>query len=270
MTLGNNYVSAMNSRQADTGQITNNAFVNVTPVCADRDLAHDEALTRSLIYQYLANIYLSPPGEDMLQCLNDDSFVAALPAIFSPEMAREFEQYTETIQPEKELPRLKQEFMDLFVVPAGRYVTPFEDVYRGLRQDGQQEGGPLLGERAIAAKIMYRGAGALMESQCKELPSHIGVELSFMAFLCQREASSLQDNDAVALADDLDITEATDVYRLYQLLFLQQHLNDWFPQLNLSIQAKAETTFYKGLSQLTEDFISWDMLALLPATDQKQ
>jgi len=270
MSFSSGFGLGMNSQHSNEHHADNAALIKVMPVSQDSDLAYHEALSRSAMYHYLSRVYLHPPTAEMLACLMDASFIANISEIFSPQAVTELSRCANNLDPDNDLPLLKQEFMDLYVVPAGRYVTPFEDVYRGVRQDGQQEGGPLLGERAIAAKIMYRSAGARMEDECKELPNHIGVELSFMSFLCEREALSLQEQDDTILADDIDMTDATEVYRLYQLLFLQQHLNDWFPQLNLSIQAKAKTAFYKGMAQLTEDFITWDMMALLPPSNQRQ
>lgn len=270
MSFSSSFDSGMNSQHSNKHHVDNNVIVKVMPVSQDSELACHEALSRSAMYNYLSKVYLHPPTAEMLACLMDASFIAEIPDIFSPQAVAELTDCATSLVPDKELPLLKQEFMDLYVVPAGRYVTPFEDVYRGVREDGQQEGGPLLGERAIAAKIMYRSAGALMDHECKELPNHIGVELSFMSFLCEREATSLQEQDTTAIPGDIDMTDTTEVYRLYQLLFLQQHLNDWFPQLNLSIQAKAKTPFYRGMAQLTEDFITWDMMALLPPSYQRQ
>jgi hypothetical protein len=53
----------------------------------------------------------------------------------------------------------------------------------------------------------------------------------------------------------------SNIYRQYQQNFLQQHLNNWFPQLNKAIQEKAKSHFYRGLAQLTEDFLAWDLSA---------
>jgi TorA maturation chaperone TorD len=212
------------------------------------------------MYAFLSAVYLQPPTRELIQSIQEDPIAEELASAFSNQTVSQLARCNDAT-----LPQLKQEYMDLFAVPAGRYVTPFEDVYRGIRQDGQQEGGLLLGERAIAAKVMYASAGAQMGSGCKELPTHIGVELSFMAYLCEREAAAYDQQDTLSATDEeLESPCETDIYRQYQLLFLQQHLNDWFPQLNCSIQAKAATRFYRGIAQLTEEFIDSDLAALEP------
>ena len=153
--------------------------------------------------------------------------------------------------------------MALFAVPTGRYVTPFEDVYQGETADGSRIGGPLLGDRAVAAKIMYRTAGAEIDKACKKLPTHIGVELSFMTFLCEREAAALDYVAEARCSEEQSKPTVTNSYRHTQMRFLQEHLNDWFPQLNQVIQAKAKTPFYRGLAQLTKEYLAWDMANLM-------
>jgi TorA maturation chaperone TorD len=107
-----------------------------------------------------------------------------------------------------------------------------------------------------------------MDQACKELPTHIGVELSFMNFLCEREAAAktakekngLQDQDQTKIADSVG-------YRELQIKFLQEHLNAWFPQLNQTIQSKAKTQFYRGLALITEAFLAVDTAGLLAQSD---
>lgn len=234
----------------------------VTCLNDEADPISQEAKSRGSMYRFLAAVYLYPPTEDMMRQTRNQSFVEDLVGLLSGQAATELKQYAAALDPTEETLPLKQEYLDLFVVPAGRYVTPFEDVYRGIRRDGKQERGPLLGERAVAVKMIYREVGAQMDQACKELPTHIGVELSFMGFLCEREAVSIDERGEAECSDDDQNTAVTSsVYRQYQQKFLQEHLNNWFPQLNQAIQEKAKSHFYRGLAQLTEDFLAWDMTA---------
>ncbi|MDA9983040.1 molecular chaperone TorD family protein [Gammaproteobacteria bacterium] len=226
------------------------------------DPISQEAKARGSMYRFLAAVYLHAPTEDMVQQTRNQSFVEDLVALISWRAATGLKEHTAALDPKEEILPLKQEYLDLFVVPAGRYVTPFEDVYRGIRRDGKQERGPLLGERAVAVKVAYREAGAQMDQACKELPTHIGVELSFMGFLCEREAVTIDERDEAGCSEVEQSTATnSNIYRQYQKNFLQQHLNNWFPQLNQAIQEKAKSHFYRGLAQLTEDFLAWDLSA---------
>ena len=116
-----------------------------------------------------------------------------------------------------------------------------------------------MGERTIAVRRIYREAGAEMDRKCKELPNHIGVELSFMSFLCEREAAAIRNEEGNALQDQGKGMAATSGrYRELQITFLQEHLNEWFPQLRQSIQANTKSPFYRGLALITEEFLARD------------
>lgn len=236
-----------------------------TPDTAESDtvLHLQDAKARGDMYRFLASVYLQPPPLELVQSITDETFLGELAELFGNDVVAELIAYATAIELDEEIPSLKQEYMDLFAVPTGHYVTPFEDVYRGIRQDGSQERGPLLGERAIAAKILYRAAGARVDQECKELPNHIGVELAFMEFLCKSEAEAIDREEREETSDEeQDPEEVSRIYRQYQTKFLDEHLNDWFPQLSRAIQDKSSSRFYRGLARLTEKFIAMDLAAL--------
>ena len=225
-------------------------------------LAYPEARARANIYHFLSAVFLSPPEKDFLEHILDKDILNELSTLFGEKVVADLKEFAATAHLDKDLASFKQEYMDLFAVPIGRYVTPFEDVYRGITVDGKQERGPLLGERAIAVTRIYREAGAQMDGTCKELPTHIGVELSFMSFLCEREASAIRSEEEALLNQRK--TKATNParYRELQTRFLQKHLNEWFPQLSQSIQANAKSPFYRGLALITEAFLAQDTASL--------
>jgi TorA maturation chaperone TorD len=216
------------------------------------------------MYRFLSTVYLSPIDEDLLRRLVDEEFLDELSTLFGDKVVAELRDFAATVSLEEDLPALKQEYMDLFAVPTGRYVTPFEDVFRGSSAEGKKVRGPLLGDRAIAVTRAYRRAGAEMDSACMELPTHIGVELSFMKFLCEQEAAAHGSQISSAAPERPDENSAESArYRGLQSRFLQEHLNQWFPQLSSTIQASAGGPLYRGLAVLTEDFLSRDGAGLL-------
>jgi TorA maturation chaperone TorD len=234
-------------------------------------LAQQEAEARGNMYGFLATVYLRPPEQDLVRQVVAEDFLEELSSLFGGEAVAALKNFAATAHIDKAIPSLKQEYMDLFAVPTGRYVTPFEDVYRGKPVEGKQERGPLLGERAIAVRRIYREAGAEMDRECKELPTHIGVELSFMSFLCEREAAAIRNEGREALRDQ-EKRKAMDSsrYRELQVRFLQEHLNDWFPQLSQAIQANAKSLFYKGLALITAEFLARDTASLSAQSDSDE
>jgi TorA maturation chaperone TorD len=234
-------------------------------------LAQQEAEARGNMYSFLATVYLRPPKQGFVRHVVAEDFLEELSSLFGGEAVAALKNFAATAHFDKAIPSLKQEYMDLFAVPTGQYVTPFEDVYRGKPVEGKQERGPLLGERAIAVRRIYREAGAEMDRECKELPTHIGVELSFMSFLCEMEAAAIHSEEGNGLQDQKKRkTTDSSRYRELQIRFLQEHLNDWFPQLSQSIQANAKSPFYKGLTLIAEEFLARDTASLSAQSDSDE
>jgi len=234
-------------------------------------LARQEAEARGNMYCFLSAVYLCPPEQDLVRHIVANDILEELSSLLGGEAVAVLKKYAASSHLEKDVASLKQEYMSLFDVPTGRYVTPFEDVYQGKKGESKHRRGPLMGERTIAVRRIYREAGAEMDQKCKELPNHIGVELSFMSFLCEMEAAAIRVEEGDAVQDQGKGKAATSSrYREFQITFLQEHLNDWFPQLAQSIQVNAKSPFYKGLARITEEFLIQDEVNLLspPITEK--
>jgi len=219
----------------------------------DAQIARHDAEARMDMYRFLATIYLQPPSEAIIRHFADKDVDDQLVSMFGESIVTPIHEMALAFDFRDDLAQLQQEYMGLFSAPAGQYVTPFEDVYRGLRLDGNQERGPLLGDRAVAVKIIYHSTGADLERTCTELPTHVGVELSFMNFLCEQEVKHLNQ---VEIEQDAEVEAG--IYRQWQLKFLHEHLGDWFPQLRRAIESNARLPFYIQMAQLTQAFLDQD------------
>jgi TorA maturation chaperone TorD len=217
---------------------------------------------REQLYHFLAAAYLRPLTSQALSRLTDPNVLNELSEAFGKEALGSLKGYSATARGEAGMQDLQQEFMDLFAVPTGRYVTPFEDVYRGASAERQL--GPLLGEHAVAVKRLYRAAGGEVEENCKELPTHVGVELAFMSFLCAREAAAQCGEGDISVGErDAKAPAPCAYYRSLQLRFLREHLNAWFPQLSSAIREKASSGLYRGLAELTKVVLERDAAWLM-------
>jgi TorA maturation chaperone TorD len=226
---------------------------------------------RERLYHFLAAAFLRPLTPEALHQLTNPEVLNELAQMFGEEAIAALRDHAATSPGEAAAQSLQQEFMDLFAVPGGRYVTPFEDVYRGASPERKL--GPLLGEHAVAVRRLYRAAGGEVEAHCKELPTHIGVELAFMSFLCAKEAAARCDDADASPSSEADASRseedaqrqgcATERYRALQGMFLREHLNAWFPRLNRAIQEQAASGLYRGLAELTEAVLERDAAWLL-------
>lgn len=211
--------------------------LETAPADGGAGAAQEEARVRADLYRLLSVLYLDPPHADLLRQLMDPEILGELSAFLGAEAVVDLEAFANDSDAPTGIVRfLEQDYMGLFVVPGSRYVFPFEDVHLGTVTESGQGRGPLLGVRAVAAKRMYREAGAELDHACKMLPNHVGVELAFMGFLCEREAAANDGNDR---------------YRDLQFRFLNEHLNEWFPVLERMIRTNARSPFYRGLAAIT-------------------
>lgn len=193
-----------------------------------------EARSRAQQYRFLASVYLTPPTSQLLEEMKKLGFVNGT----DPKV-------------------IQQEFQNLFVIPLGQYTTPYEAVYRDEREvAGQKVRGLLMGPSTVDVIQRYRRTGAqLDQSTIEELPDHIGVELAFMEFLCEREAEALEQEKE---------TEANEL-RKEQVSFLSDHLTVWLPQLAQAIREKGRLELYKRLATLTEETVREDLSSLKEA-----
>lgn len=230
--------------------------------CGTGDGPWRDPRTREQLYHFLAAAYLRPLTQEAVRRLMDASVLDELAALFGEEAVVALRNFAAGCRRDMDQELLQQEFMDLFAVPSGRQVTPFEDVYRGASVERRL--GPLLGEHAVAVKRLYRAAGGEVEEGCKELPTHIGVELSFMSFLCAREAAACAVEEAASAAEPAARSHAQCAfYRTLQVRFLREHLNAWFPRLRCAIQESASSDLYRGLAALTQVVLEHDADAML-------
>lgn len=212
------------------------------------------ALARGQLYRFLAAAFLRPPTESFVAPFLDDGFLIELAGRFGPETVRDLAAFREGFQGDYEA--LDHEYQDLFVVPLGRYVTPYEAVYRDERVIGDDVvRGLLMGPSTLAVKTLYREAGLELPAGLLELPDHVGLELGCMQGLCDAEARAWGEEDAGALAHA----------RGLQRRLLEEHLLQWVPALCARIRASAPGPFYRGIAALTEAVLEQEAEALTQA-----
>jgi TorA maturation chaperone TorD len=209
------------------------------------------AKTRANVNRFLSAAFLEPPGKALVATLSGDSFIDELENIFGSAAVDGLRQFANEYDGDHE--SLEQEFQDLFMVPLGQYVTPYESVYRDERQVGDKVvRGLLAGSSALAIKQLYREAGADVSEDFKDFPDHIGLELACMQFLCEEEARAWEQ---------LDVDKAQQM-RGFQKRLLHEHLSQWVPALCAKIREKASGPFYRGVAGMAEASLTWEAASL--------
>ncbi|MFQ5946953.1 MAG: molecular chaperone, partial [Anaerolineae bacterium] len=104
------------------------------------------------------------------------------------------------------------------------------------------------GWTAVELEREYAAAGLSLVPSLKEPPDHAAVELEFMSFLCNREASAWEAKRP---------REAVETLKC-QANFLEQHLGRWFPAFARRVAAKDNGEVYAPLTRTAEAFIGHD------------
>lgn len=217
------------------------------------------ATARGAIYEFLSASFSEPPCCEMLKAVlsaiaeGEGSITEIFEAAdrLSLEDLRVCAQ--EALESDAKMKVLRQEFMDLFKVPGGKYVAPYESVYRDSREiEGTQVSGLLMGSSAIDAQRWYRLGAAEMTDHIKELPDHIAVELGFMAYLCrtEQEFQSTGDRDHAQRAREMEHD------------FLEAHILSWVGDLCDRIRKKSNHVYFNSVGQLALSFAEHDLRLL--------
>lgn len=106
----------------------------------------------------------------------------------------------------------------------------------------------------LEVRTCYERFGLELENRDSEPDDHIGLEMEFMAHLCERCVQGLQSGDKGMVEEAL----------LAQSRFLDEHMLVWVPEFCNKVACAAETGFYRGMARLTEGFLDWDRSLLDP------
>ena len=199
-------------------------------------LALVEARTNT--YAYLSQAYLKEPSEELVNGFLDEGLVSSLPDRLEDGSEHPLRRFAKAY--DGDLEALGQEFEALFIVPIrGMYVTPYASVYLT---------GIMSQEPMRATRQIYKDAGLELGQGSADSPDHIGMELEFMAMLCDRETTVLRDGPSDEVQDLL----------VLQQRFLTGHLLPWIPQLSSEIIKRGTSDFYGGISVFMMDFVFLD------------
>ncbi|MFZ7113413.1 MAG: TorD/DmsD family molecular chaperone [Desulfatiglandales bacterium] len=116
----------------------------------------------------------------------------------------------------------------------------FESSYTELEKNNP-------GKVKLSVEDFYNEFGLDASPSSPEPPDHLMLELEFMHFLSFKEGEALQH-------DGPDIEK----YRVAQKRFCKTHLQKWVPAFCERLRDNADQSFFRGLADLTEDFVLQD------------
>ncbi len=177
----------------------------------------ENARLREILFTLLASLFLQPPEMELVESLwpilisgvSTEGEIPALP----------------------DIKRIRETFTRLLVGPGKDYVPPYASIYLNRNP---YEKPTLWGPEAVRLQMEYEAAGLSFAPGGLRIPDHLGVELQFVAFLCQKEVEAWQNGD---------VSQAQDWYRR-QEIFAQEHLLTWLPSFATRLRQAKGDPFY--------------------------
>ncbi len=197
----------------------------------ERELVMSAAENRSKLYWFMGTLFLTKPDEDFIVRLSDE-----LSSVADDILKIEIEalrRSLETRHVSELVEQLEHEFTRLFCGVHKNYgpPPPYESVYRESN---------IMGDSTRAVIELYSEAGFGEIDKSAGPQDHLGVELKFIALLCQRES---QQRDAGEAAEALNTLKM-------EKTFLDDHLLRWMPDFQGAVAQYAPHPFYEALVSL--------------------
>ena len=193
---------------------------------------------RQNVYDLLRCFFLQEPEKDFLTAFKEENILKDLRGFH-----KDLDEGVELIAAALSSPDLsalssvlQEEFTRLFVGPLP--IPLYESVYRS-------ESGLVNQEETAAVRRQYQEAGLLLHPDSSFPEDHIGAELEFVFFLCQRAAQAEKESDQKSFS------------RLQQE-FLRDHLSLWIAPLCDRLFSAARSSYFQGVAKMTKGFITWD------------
>lgn len=193
---------------------------------------------RQNVYDLLRCFYLQEPTEEFLSAFKEENILKDLKGF-----NKELDEGVELVSSALSSPdlaglasALKEEFTRLFLGPLP--LPLYESVYRS-------ESGLMNQEETAAVRRKYQEAGLLLHPESSFPEDHIGAEIEFIFFLCQKAAQSEKEEEQESLSRR-------------QQDFLRDHLSVWVAPFCDRLFSAAHSSYFRGVAKMTKGFILWD------------
>jgi TorA maturation chaperone TorD len=193
---------------------------------------------RQSAYDLLRCFFLQEPTEVFLQTLKEEDVLKNLMG-YHPDLDEGVRLLSTVIDSPRSnslVPDLLNEFTRLFIGPSP--IPLYESVYRS-------ESGLVMQEETLAVRKKYMEAGLAVHPYRSFPEDHIGAELEFVFYLCQRAYEANDPRDQKALL------------RMQQTFF-QDHLVRWVSPFCDRLFEAAESPYFKGIAKMAKGFVLWD------------
>lgn len=203
------------------------------------DYDPDAATARADLYRFLSACFYEPEQAFVEENLFHSILIAA--ERLSPELAGRARHLGQAFVAD-DLQTLLVDYTRLFLGPLQVRAQPYGSSW--LKTPVTSEDNP-----PLAVLDLYSEGGFELDGGFAELPDHVAVELEFLYLLAYNKNQAEMSGQAneVQKIDGL------------QRQFFQEHLGLWIEPFATAVKAEAETAFYRGLADLTLQFVKSEM-----------
>ena len=216
--------------------------------------AQDLLMARQYAYKSLHVVFGQKPTEALLNALLGKQSMAVLSELATNEdLALEQaitalsdlrDTYCDAADDEA-LQDLMIEYTRLFVGPHTLQAPPWEMIYKTGKNELFQPG-------VLELKEIYNREGCTPAEHPHASMDHLGIELDFMRFMCEKTLAALDQGDTL------------EVERLEKVQsdFLKEHLLEWVPQYLKKLQETAKLPYYPCMGALLLAFLKQEQVLL--------
>lgn len=215
----------------------------------------DTLVAHALAYRFLGTAFYEAPTLEIINTLVQESLFNDWPLESNTSAAQQglaaLQAYTANWQ-DDQFNELKQDFAQLFVGPNRLPAPPWESVYRSKER-------LMFDKPTFQVRELYQQFGMQSPAPAMEPEDHFGIEMMFVAHLCQLGLAALEN-------DQIDLLDAT--LAGLQTVF-NAHINMWAADFLNDVRKSARTPYYQGLADLAAGCIetSTALWTVEPATE---
>lgn len=199
------------------------------------------AEARACLYRFLGSIYIMEIDERMLGRIKEMKFPETLPESGLQEGYDLIRTYIEK-QEMDSLEDLAADYARIFLAAGeaqGLAAFPYESVYTEKKHE-------FMGNAQQEVKALYAARGwKPKENMFRIMEDHIGLELEFMAILCEELKKAIEEEAKDGIQSVLGEQQS----------FLKNHLLNWAFSFTSDVCKYAQTDFYRGAAKVTSGFL---------------
>lgn len=196
---------------------------------------------RANLYRFLGSLYIMEVDEDALADMKKMQFPKNLPESNLSEAYKMISEYIAACTND-DLDDLAADYAKTFLAAgeaSGQAAFPYESIYVSKKHEigGRTE------QETLALYALHGWEPS--KNMYRTMNDHIGLELEFMAVLCEEQLLACNTNNSNRAAMSLG----------EQKEFLETHLR-WAGAFCMDVNKFAQTTFYQGIAKLTSEFLA--------------